>query len=326
MVPRLISVIVPFHNVRRVIDDQLAALMDQDYAGPREFVFADNGSTDGTAEYLRAHPIADSEYPVRVVPADGIQGAAYARNVGALHARGDLLLFADADDVVEKNWLSEMSDVAERFDAVAGELDGAELNSDDVLEWRPTPNIRESFERARFLPSAPGGNLAIWRDTFCAIGGFDESYRPAGEEPDFAWRLQLQGFTLGYAPEAVIHYRLRHSRRALLKQLHAFGIAEARTYSEFRSYGLKRWTPLEMGMAGLYILGRNPLLPQQVTRLNRTRWASEAMFFAGRLRGSMRSWPTKPEPHPDSIRGRLLSEVAGRSVRRRGKRPVGRTA
>lgn len=308
MPPQLVSVIVPFLNTRVPIEEQVRALLAQDYTGPRELVFADNGSSDGTAEYLRALPTPSDGTPIRVVDASDQRGAAHARNVGALHSRGDLLVFVDADDVAHPTWLSGLVAAADTFDAVAGELEGESLNSPEVLAWRPVTTIRESFERARFLPCAPGGNVAVRRDAFCAIGGFDESYRIAGEEPDFAWRLQLAGYTLGYAPEAVVSYRLRDSRRTLVRRLHAFGIAEARTYAEFREYGLPGWTPLEIAMAALYVATRNPLLPQAITKLDRTRWASEVAFFAGRLRGTVRRWPPRPAPHPESVRGRLRAQ------------------
>lgn len=309
MPPQLVSVIVPFLNTRVLIEEQVDALLAQDYAGRRELVFADNGSTDGTADYLRGLPTPSDGTAIRVVDASDMPGAAHARNVGALHSQGDLLVFVDADDVAHPSWLSEIVIAADDFDAVAGELEGERLNSPEVLRWRPVTSIQESFERARFLPCAPGGNVAVRRDAFCAIAGFDENYRIAGEEPDFAWRLQLAGYTLGFAPKAVVSYRLRDSRRTLLRRLHAFGIAEARTYSEFREYGLPGWTPVEVVMAILYVGTRNPLLPQSITKLDRTRWALQVAFFAGRLRGTFRRWPVRPTPHPESVRGRLLARA-----------------
>lgn len=318
MPPQLVSVIVPFLNARSPIEQQVRALLTQDYAGPWELVFADNGSTDGTADYLRGLPKPADGTTIRVVDAGGVAGAAHARNVGALHSRGDLLVFLDADDVADRSWLSGIVAAAENFDAVAGELEGERLNSPEVLAWRPVSSIRESFERARFLPCAPGGNVAVRREAFYAIGGFDESYPIAGEEPDFAWRLQLAGFTLGYATDAVVSYRLRDSRRALLRRMHAFGIAEARTYAEFREYGLPGWTPVEVAMAALYVAARNPLLPQAITKLDRTRWACGVAFFAGRLRGTLRRWPVPPAPPRESVRGRLLARSGRISVDSRG--------
>lgn len=314
MPPQLVSVVVPFLNGRVLLEEQVRALLSQDYTGARELVFADNGSTDGAADYLRNLPEPADGTTIRVVDAGDVRGAAHARNVGALHSRGDLLVFVDADDVARPSWLSRIVAASEDFDAVAGELEGETLNSPEVLARRPVTSIRESFERVRFLPCAPGGNLAVRRDVFCAIAGFDETYPIAGEEPDFSWRLQLAGYTLGFAPEAVVCYRLRGSRRAMVRRLHAFGIAEARTYAEFREYGLPGWTPIEVVMATLYLVARNPLLPQAITRLDRTQWASGLAFFAGRLRGRMRRWPNYRAPHPESVRAQLRAQTADRLV------------
>ena len=61
------------------------------------------------------------EAPVaRVVVAAAFTGPGYARNVGAAHARGDFLAFCDADDVVDSNWLAELTGAATRGDLVAG--------------------------------------------------------------------------------------------------------------------------------------------------------------------------------------------------------------
>src|SRR5207245_2886052 len=99
-----ISVVVPTYNRARVVADLHGALARQVYpASCMEIIVIDNSSTDGTEEVVRdcqaALPIS-----VRFIrkPNDG---PAASRNVGARHARGDVIAFTDSDCLPDPNWL-----------------------------------------------------------------------------------------------------------------------------------------------------------------------------------------------------------------------------
>ncbi len=64
--------------------------------------------------------------------------------------------------------------------------------------------------------------MAIWADDFHAIGGFDESLL-RGEDIAFSWALLKRGVDLGYAPDAVMHYRHRKGLWPMLKQHYLYG-------------------------------------------------------------------------------------------------------
>lgn len=99
-----ISVIIPAFNAERFLPLQLEALDAQSGAPSYEVVVVDNASTDGTASVV--HRLArEVSYPLRLVSAPEHQGPGFARNVGAAHAHADLLMFADADDVVSRWWV-----------------------------------------------------------------------------------------------------------------------------------------------------------------------------------------------------------------------------
>ncbi|MEJ7795018.1 MAG: glycosyltransferase family 2 protein, partial [Nocardioides sp.] len=93
--PRL-SVVVPAYQVADWLADSLASVIDQSFRD-LEVVVVDDGSTDGTGEL--ADRLAASEPRVRVVHQPNA-GLGAARNVGVGHATGELLAFADSDDVV----------------------------------------------------------------------------------------------------------------------------------------------------------------------------------------------------------------------------------
>ena len=113
-----ISIVIPAFNAEKTIDAQLEALSRQSWSGGWEVIVADNGSTDDTAEHV-AH--WEARLPgFRVVDASARRGAGHARNVGARAARGDYLLFVDADDVVQPGWLASMAEAAGRHPLIAG--------------------------------------------------------------------------------------------------------------------------------------------------------------------------------------------------------------
>jgi hypothetical protein len=73
----------------------------------------------------------------------------------------------------------------------------------------------------------PGCNMAFRREQLMAIGGFDPRFRIAGDDVDICWRLQERGWTIGFAPTAVVWHHPRNSIKAYLKQQSGYAKAEA---------------------------------------------------------------------------------------------------
>ncbi|UYP19737.1 glycosyltransferase [Rhodococcus sp. Z13] len=284
--PSLVSVVVPARNARPEIDEQLEALAVQDYAGPWEVVVSDNGSTDGLREHLERHPLRE-KLSLRVVDSADVPGAAHARNVGARHARGDLVAVVDADDRVHSEWLRELVAVAADHDSVGGAREVESINSPEVAQWRPMPDPSEQPTLFRFLPVAVSCNFAVWKDVLDELGGWDESYDVGGEDLEFCLRLQLAGFTLGYAPDAVIAYRLRDTLRGLWRQCIAYGRADARLYRDFREHGMPRRSSIALADTLAYIVLRNPLVPRMIRRNSTGMWVFHLASLVGRIRGSV---------------------------------------
>ena len=98
----MISVVIPAFNAETTIADQLGAIARQSDGVALEVIVADNGSSDATRTVVETW---SERLPVRLVDASARRGPAAARNIGASSARGDLLIFTDADDVVMPGWL-----------------------------------------------------------------------------------------------------------------------------------------------------------------------------------------------------------------------------
>jgi Glycosyl transferase family group 2 len=91
----------------------------------------------------------------------------------------------------------------------------------------------------------PGCNMAYRRDRLIAIGGFDARFRVAGDDVDVCWRLQECGWTLGFAPAALVWHHRRNSIRSYFKQQKGYAKAEAllaeKWPSKYNSIGHLMW-------------------------------------------------------------------------------------
>ncbi|PTR22848.1 glycosyl transferase family 2 [Rhodococcus sp. OK519] len=284
--PELVSVIVPAYNARHVIDEQLEALANQDYAGPFEVVVGDNGSTDGLHEHLEAHLLRDRLH-LRCVPAPEVRGASHARNAAVAAAAGDLLAFCDADDRAHPGWLSALVEAASQYDMVSGALENMSLNSQEVADRMLMQPPEQGFAFPGFLPFANGCSCAVWRDAYDRAGGWDESYTFAGEDVEFSWRVQLVGGTFGHAPRALMAYRVRTAYRELWNHSARYGEADPRLFKQYRSRGFTR-NVFAFPVLFTLLLLRNPLLPRALTRLSTGQWLIYAGRMVGRVRGSIR--------------------------------------
>jgi len=165
-----LSVIVPAYNSAATIDRCLAALMaedDPDY----EIIIVDDGSDDGTAA------LAERD-GVRVLRLTENSGAAAARNDGAVHAAGDVLVFVDSDVVVAPGTLRRVRarlGAAPGCAAVIGTYDD---EPDDPATVSQYINLRHHFVHQRGPAQVShywGGLGAIRRPVFESLGGFDEA-------------------------------------------------------------------------------------------------------------------------------------------------------
>src|SRR4030095_483718 len=93
----------------------------------------------------------------------------------------------------------------------------------DNAPGRPT-HVLLCDELAEHLP---GCNMAVRKSCLDAVGGFDPTFRVAGDDVDFCWRLQSRGWTLGFAPGAVVLHHRRNSIFGFWRQQKGYGRAEA---------------------------------------------------------------------------------------------------
>jgi GT2 family glycosyltransferase len=238
--PVEVSVVLACRDAAEYLPAQLEALSRQAWPGSWEVVVSDNGSRDDSLEVVeRYRPRLPR---LVVVNSSARPGPGAARNVGVEAAAGARIVFCDADDVVGNGWLRAMAAALEAHDLVAARMEHSSLNRPSgVRERREEPGLLQS--RPPFLPYAMACALGVRRSVHEALGGFDETFRDAGEDRDYCYRAQFAGFRLVLVPAAVVHYRHRNTIRGVYRQSRAYGRGHVQTYRAYRDRGLARPPP-----------------------------------------------------------------------------------
>lgn len=274
------SVIIPCHDCSDTIGEQLEALSRQELDEPWEIILVDNDSQDDLSRSIAPYRV---RLPgLRVISASERHNAGYARNEGARVARGELLLFTDADDVVGETWLREMVRALDRHEFVASRLEHERLNSARVVRSR-RGNQRDGLIEYRnpdFLPHASGTTLGVHRDLHRRIGGFRELKNL--QDTEYCWRAQINGYELKFVPEATVHYRYRGEASSIFLQSFHYGRHNVLLYKMYRAHGMPRanW---RSGLSKWINLGRR--LPNLLQSEARLKWLRVFGFQLGRLVG-----------------------------------------
>jgi len=212
----MLSLIVPAYNEEVMIGGTLRTLVAsaRSVGEPFELIVVDDASTDATPEIARNHGATVLQVDLHRISA--------VRNAGARAARGELLVFVDADTLVPADTLAQML-AAVRGGASGG---GARVRLDEHgLPW--WARVLSSFTcwLVYRLRIAGGCFIFARRDAFDAVGGFDERYF-ASEEIHFGHALKKKGrFALIPAPVMSSGRKLRlFSGWQLLRQMLRFTV------------------------------------------------------------------------------------------------------
>ncbi|WP_433657060.1 glycosyltransferase [Nocardia sp. CA-128927] len=241
MTERSVSIVIPTYigtaEGRDLLDVQLDALTRQDYLGEFDVVIADNGSPVDVQAHIASHPLRD-RLKVHYVDASDTSGAAFARNVGAAHATGEVLLFCDHDDRAYPNWVSRMVEfLDEGYDLTCSAVEGDSLNADNPRHVANIPAPDQFQPAGVYAPVIIGTSMACRAEVYRKLGGQDVTFA-ANEDLEFGWRAHREGYRLGYLAEALVAYRYRRGFRPGYRQGRSRGIGLARLNAEFPKNGL----------------------------------------------------------------------------------------
>jgi glycosyltransferase involved in cell wall biosynthesis len=215
----LISVVIPAYNAERYIRQAIESVLAQTYSR-LEVLVVDDGSTDGTADLVRAFAPT-----VRYIRRENGRQAA-ARNTGIRAATGEIVAFLDADDV----WRPEK---IEKQLALLRQQPELGLVYCSMIEIDPEgrelavrrPGMRGQPTCAILLGQAGGGSgstAIVPRRVLDKVGLFDEALPPC-EDTEFLWRMSCD-FPIDFVDEPLVGYRLHpgNDHKNVDKMAHAW--------------------------------------------------------------------------------------------------------
>lgn len=186
-----VSVVIPTFNESDHLGRSIPALVSQrDPNHEFEILVVDDGSTDDTVR------VAES-LGARVLPHGRNAGPSSARNRGAKAARGEYLLFVDADVVVHRGAVARMASFLDDNPAVAAVIGSYDTDPQAPGVLTQYKNLLHHFVHqngSRRAATFWSGCGAIRRNVFLAIGGFDErGYPRCIEDIELGYRLRAAG-------------------------------------------------------------------------------------------------------------------------------------
>ncbi len=205
------SIIIPNYNQLNYLRECIESIR-QYTPEPYELIIIDNGSDDGSSEYINSL----SSVRFQLLPDN--RGFAAAVNQGLKLARGTTLLILNNDSVVTTNWLSNLlhclhSDphigiVGPVTNYISGDqlIDTHYMSMAEMQKFARTYNKSEA-DRWTVTGRLTGFCMLLRRETFISLGYFDEGFEIGNcEDDDYGLRARLMGLKLVIAKDTFIHH------------------------------------------------------------------------------------------------------------------------
>jgi GT2 family glycosyltransferase len=212
-----VSVVALSWNGREHLETCLPTLCQQTYEH-REIILVDNGSTDGTSDWVRA------TYPeVEVARVEQNRGVPGGLNYGIRRARGEFIALVNNDTEVDRAWLAESicalnAHPETGFTASRVRLFYKRTHLDTTGDmYFSTGHASKrgwllpdgpEFDRGTWVFGASGAAAVYRRRMLDEIGLFDEDYHAGLEDLDLSFRAQLVGYRCRYVPSAIVYHKV----------------------------------------------------------------------------------------------------------------------
>jgi len=214
----LVSIVILNWNGKEHLQECIGSVLKSHYS-TLEVILADNGSTDGSVEFVR------SQFPsVIILENNENLGYAEGNNRGIKIARGKYVVTLNNDVVVDPDWLKKPIVYLEN-DPQIGSICCRQMNYNnrdlvDSFFHYPAPELifRRLGHKTTFDPDcrfasagfviAPNGGSAIYRKEMLGqIGGFDGNFFAYHDDTDLCMRAFLDGWKCLYVPESVVYHK-----------------------------------------------------------------------------------------------------------------------
>jgi len=249
------SVIIPVRNGSKTISECLEAILVQNLGQDFEIIVVDDGSTDNTSAIVGKFPKARL---LRQRPL----GPAAARNSGAKRAKGEIIVFTDADCVPAKNWLKEMLRPFSDKN-VAGVQGAYRTRQKELMAVFTQIEVEHRYRKMQASKSVDwigSYSAAYRRSVFLELKGFDRAFKKAsGEDPDLSYSIQEKGYKAVFNPEAVVFHSHPTSLAGYLRKKFQHAYWRVLLYKRHSGKALSdSYTPqllkAQIGFLGLFCL------------------------------------------------------------------------
>lgn len=201
-----VSVVVPTYRRTDMVRRAVVSLLAQDLApGAYEVIVVDSSPDDANLR-LVAELAREARCALRCW-AKPPEGPGPSRNLGARHARGEMLAFMDSDCQAAPGWLrAGLAAFAEGVGLVQGRTLGDPAGTPGILTWHV------QVEEENFIYEC--ANIFYRKAAVEQAGGFDVDLTPraqtptGGEDVELAWRVKRHGWTSRFARDAVVYHEL----------------------------------------------------------------------------------------------------------------------
>lgn len=213
---KFISVIIPAYESMGHLPECLEALMNQNYPeSGYEIIVVDNGQNPGIESIV-------DQYPNVFLIKEPKASSYIARNTGIRHARGEFVVFTDADCIAHVDFLAAGISTLQSTDNCG--LVGGRVALRERIPNKPTAvelfEKEFTFTQEKFIrigKQASTSNVFTYAKVINKIGGFNQDLKSTG---DFEWshKVAKAGYLLAYSHEACVYHPTRRTWKAIAKR------------------------------------------------------------------------------------------------------------
>lgn len=213
-----LSIIMINYNTKDLLINCLNSIFNNFKNNSYEVIVVDNASSDGSAEFIK-----NSLPSIFLIENEENKGFGQANNQAAKISTGDILFFLNPDTLIKENIFQKIIDIFEKNPSIGIVAPRLILPDGQLQPWAygyeegPLELIRNKFKKAPLnykqndLPFeadwVSGAALAIKRDVFNKIEGFDTNFFMYFEDRDLCYRVKKIGYKILVLPEIkVIHF------------------------------------------------------------------------------------------------------------------------
>ena len=208
--------VIPVYNDEKGISETIDSLLSLSTSQPFKLIVVDNDSTDNTRGTIQDY--ANRYKNISFLVEDEIQGSYAARNKGVQAVTDGILVFIDADETVDEDYLENALKTMKKQNVDYLGCNVKLTLPEDTLVGRYNAHtgfpVKQYLEEQHYAPTCA---LLVRREVFEDVGSFDSRLISGGDR-EFGERVDEVGYKQGYAENAVVYHPARTEFRSLAKK------------------------------------------------------------------------------------------------------------